>query len=289
MATRNLSIGVLVLLASVTAHVGCSDGPSQPTAAGDGGWFNETMTLEAGDCERFLEEGLWIGFDSVVSDSRCPLDSYCMLPGLARVQLWLVTTDDDTAMATPIILGCNPGPKSFGYCSVSALGYRISLLELNPYPEHRGDTIDRRDYVATIQVEALDPPGYPPEVRITGSPPDSILLDPYSLDSLSIEGGILTMTVRYSGGCRYHDFVMYMSPAAFLGSWPYQANSYIRHDSHGDMCEALISEVIEFDLTPVASLYYQLDPHMHGPVYLNIYEYDGFDWASYRRIEYNFY
>lgn len=284
---RLLVLRISVVAIYAAAYLGCSDGPSKPTGTAGTDSFKEVATLGVGDTVNYPHEGLKIGFEKTVSDSRCPLDAYCFWAGMARVKLWLLKTNAETATATPAILGTGEDAESIRNLSVTVLGYRISLLELNPYPQNF-DPIEPGEYVTTIEVEAIDGERYVPEVEIADLPIDSILFDPYSIDTLQLDGDILTLTAGYSGGCADHDFVLCMSPAAFLESYPVQANLYLRHDSHGDMCEALISEVLEFDLRPVASLFQYYYPGSEGMVYLNVHAFNGEDCTIYRRVLYAF-
>jgi hypothetical protein len=49
-----------------------------------------------------------------------------------------------------------------------------------------------------------------------------------------------------------------MSPAAFLESYPVQANLYLRHNGNSDACDAAINETISLNLQPIAELYTSL-------------------------------
>lgn len=109
-------------------------------------------------------------------------------------------------------------------------------------------------------------------VIITDQSPDSIRLDPFDLESIEIVEDIITLNITYGGGCKEHCFSLYMSPAVFLESYPVQANLYLRHDSNGDQCEALINEDISFNLSPVALL----NKIFYGDcdeVVINVYKY----------------
>ena len=63
-----------------------------------------------------------------------------------------------------------------------------------------------------------------------------------------------------------------MSPAAFLESHPVQANLYLRHNSNGDLCEALINENVSFNLRPIAELYKSLYGQ-YDEIIINVFEY----------------
>ena len=116
-------------------------------------------------------------------------------------------------------------------------------------------------------------------VIITDHSPDVIQLDPFDLEGIEIVGNTITLRISYVGGCEEHCFSLYMSPVAFLESYPAQANLYLRHDSNEDACEALVNEDISFNLRPVAVLYKkhygQLDE-----IVINIFKYRSNDKLS---------
>jgi len=92
-------------------------------------------------------------------------------------------------------------------------------------------------------------------VIITNQPPNAIQLDPFDLEDIEID-------------C----FSLCMSPAAFLESYPVQANLYLRHNSNGDACEALVNESVSFNLRPIAELY-KTAYGKYDEIILNVYEY----------------
>ena len=95
-------------------------------------------------------------------------------------------------------------------------------------------------------------------VIITDIPPEVLQLEPFSLNGIEIVEDTITLNISYSGGCKNHSFSLYMSPAAFLESYPVQANLYLRHNGNSDACEAAINETISFNLQPIAELYTSL-------------------------------
>jgi len=109
-------------------------------------------------------------------------------------------------------------------------------------------------------------------VIITNQPPKAIQLDPFDLEDIEIEGDNIALHITYSGGCSTHCFSLYMSPAAFLESYPVQANLYLRHNSNGDACEALVNERLSFNLRPIAELY-KTAYGKYDEIILNVYEY----------------
>ena len=97
-------------------------------------------------------------------------------------------------------------------------------------------------------------------------------VDSWGLEEFSIDGHIVTLGLNHSGGCGEHDFDLYMTPAAFMESFPVQANLYLRHKDHDDPCDAIVTRQLHFDIDPILNLYQkgygQLDP-----IWLHLYEY----------------
>ena len=78
--------------------------------------------------------------------------------------------------------------------------------------------------------------------------------DDYVLNSATITGDTLTVSVSYSGGCRTHVFTLVIA-ASFVGSSPVRLPAVLRHDANGDTCEAFPTESYAFDLALVRSRY----------------------------------
>jgi hypothetical protein len=89
---------------------------------------------------------------------------------------------------------------------------------------------------------------------------------------MAIMEDTISLNVTYSGGCKEHCFSLYMSPAAFLESYPVQANLYLRHNSNGDDCEAFIYKTVSFNLRPVSELYKSLYGS-YDEIIINVFEY----------------
>ena len=112
-----------------------------------------------------------------------------------------------------------------------------------------------------------DPGYYRLRVRTPGIPvvvldvePESLQLDAFTLQEVRIDGRTLLVDVSYSGGCAEHDFQLYMSPATFLAANPGQREAYLwlQHEDNDDACDAIVSETLHFDLTPVLDLHREL-------------------------------
>jgi hypothetical protein len=82
--------------------------------------------------------------------------------------------------------------------------------------------------------------------------PDEPPLDDISVMHSEIEGDRLTVTVQYGGGCEQHDIALCYSPS-FGDSDPPHVDTRFLHDANGDTCEALITETLVFDLSPLST------------------------------------
>lgn len=78
--------------------------------------------------------------------------------------------------------------------------------------------------------------------------------DGYVLNSATITGDTLTVSVSYSGGCRTHVFTLVIA-ASFVESSPVRLPAVLRHDANGDACEAFPTESYAFDLALVRARY----------------------------------
>jgi hypothetical protein len=87
-------------------------------------------------------EGLRIGFDSVIEDSRCPKGVECIWAGQGKIRIRLSKTNKKPASVELSTQQPN---------SISYLGYRVTLVGLSPYPKATG-TINKKAYVATLTV-----------------------------------------------------------------------------------------------------------------------------------------
>lgn len=223
--------------------------------------FGQTVYVES--------EKLWIRFTEVIGDSRCPMDAYCFWPGQAEIELSLKTAGSIEDM---VVLMLQPGRNSIEDLEIfeCASGYRIYFLALEPYPS-AGRTIPEESYIAQIFMEQdrdCCPEG---EVCFTWLSPHLLQRDPIAVSGVSIENDELTIEASYGGGCLEHGFKLYMQPA-FAESNPVQANLYLSHNGNGDVCEALISESLTFDVRKIAELYYE-QYGGYGDIILNIFDY----------------
>ena len=126
------------------------------------------------------------------------------------------------------------------------------------YPDAAG-AITRALYFVPAEEQAE-------EVRPIEFVPFALILhasNPYQLEhddlgdgakKVRIEGDILYAPVAYGGGCEEHHFNLYADSDAELvceNGQPCPQTLHLIHSGEPDMCEAYISEVRAFDLTPL--------------------------------------
>jgi len=73
--------------------------------------------------------------------------------------------------------------------------------------------------------------------------------DPFKILHAKIEDDCLEITLSYGGGCKVHEFIMTYTKLPQFGI--YSGTLTLSHNAHGDLCEALITDKIRYDLTPL--------------------------------------
>lgn len=97
----------------------------------------------------------------------------------------------------------------------------------------------------------------------------SLDLDQVFLMEVKIIDDSLILKVSYAGGCKDHNFKLY-GLSGFAKSNPPQAYIYLSHNGNNDLCEALITEWLSFDLLPLKVRYNEVF-NDGGPLLLRIY------------------
>lgn len=107
----------------------------------------------------------------------------------------------------------------------------------------------------------------------------------FVLNRAQIEGDRLTITVSYPGGARSHDFKLVST--TFQESHPVQVTAQIFHFSNEDHHDRWITEVREFDLSPLKVLFIQMYHRPRGRIIINLI--DIFDSHEAAPLIYEFY
>lgn len=96
--------------------------------------------------QNFGNDAVKICFDSVLEDSRCPIDVVCVWEGTAVAKFSFSVNDDehDIRLSTVNLPGI--------YSSDTVLmGYKIEFLDLQPYPQTNNNH-SMSDYQAEIKI-----------------------------------------------------------------------------------------------------------------------------------------
>jgi len=109
--------------------------------------LNDTLEISNFETLYNYENKLILRMDSVLNDSRCPLNVECVWEGNAEVR-FLFTVD---SIQTDFTLNTN-GSMPFNADTVIG-GYSIKLLDLSPYPEDPGEIL-QVEYYSKITIQA---------------------------------------------------------------------------------------------------------------------------------------
>src|SRR5262245_16856015 len=85
---RDMKWPAILSLAQAFIFVACASSPAAPGSVK----LNQSFTLKVGSSTSVDGEGIQVGFDSVVSDSRCPKGAQCIVAGDATIRVWLART-----------------------------------------------------------------------------------------------------------------------------------------------------------------------------------------------------
>lgn len=102
----------------------------------------------------------------------------------------------------------------------------------------------------------------------------------YKIHSAAMNGDNLELCLEYGGGCAPHILDLFILKL-FAESYPVQTWAKISHDDSGDNCEALIYECINYDMTPLKSVYTDFYQSSEGTIIIHL---EGFE----DYIEYTF-
>lgn len=225
-------------------------------------WFGkatlgEQFELPSGGTVSLDSESVQITFIGVVLDGRCPMDVRCRVQGSVEVELDVTTGSDQQATIIlsnvwSSIYSPMTDTQIFNRHTLDTLGYRITLLEVSPYPEYHDRPIPPEDYAVRLHVtstwseESINLLSYEMteffEVHI---------MDDFYIKSSSIDGDSLAVTVQYSG-CIAHDFYL-LGSCTWFESDPPLMQAVLLHNSNGDTCKALVTHTVKFSLAPLRS------------------------------------
>lgn len=134
------------LVLSIFVLLGCRDGILSPF-----GKFDQPFWLRIDGKKTVLPDQLAIEFEDVLTDSRCPLQAECVWAGEVEVQLGLSHESFDSATVKMKLTGYVTRKDTLQHAVLDTLGYRFTLMEVDPYPEVPGG-IERNQYRALLKV-----------------------------------------------------------------------------------------------------------------------------------------
>ncbi|WP_158620158.1 hypothetical protein, partial [Corallococcus sicarius] len=105
----------------------------------------------------------------------------------------------------------------------------------------------------------------PLEVTETPAPRDLI-----AVESLSVKGNILKLSVRHGGGCREHRYGLAWDGrfTKTAGGEP-RAELTVLHDANNDRCKALVYKDLSFDLSTLREAWSEKGHGDHGALHLD--------------------
>lgn len=96
----------------------------------------------------------------------------------------------------------------------------------------------------------------------------NVFTDDASIIKADLKKDLLLLTVRYGGGCKEHEFELYWD-GLFMESNPLQVKLELSHNSNEDMCRALLTDELYFNLSIIKSRLVGLGQNI---IVINIYE-----------------
>lgn len=142
---RSIWVVVLVIGASSQGHA------SQVGAHTVG----ELLWLDFGQTAIVELDSLKITFRDVISDSRCPLEENCSWEGKADIIFSLRKPGWHSFLVTAHIYGYVWKADTARHVTVDTLGYRITLMQLDPYPQS-DTTFQDSSYTALVSLSRTE-------------------------------------------------------------------------------------------------------------------------------------
>jgi len=107
--------------------------------------LNNSIILSEKDCAGDAAIHIYVCFESVLGDSRCPEGAQCIWAGNAQVKFRFVKDNDN-----PVFFNLNTN-TSFTNDTIVG-GYKFTLKTLNPYPSLKDINLPKA-YKAEIEIE----------------------------------------------------------------------------------------------------------------------------------------
>ncbi|MCH7497462.1 MAG: hypothetical protein IH971_06400 [Candidatus Marinimicrobia bacterium] len=236
------------LLAAIVC-VACAVEPGDDSVT-----YGEQFVLSVGASEIVGPEDVEIGFHSLLHELRCPLDVDCIWAGRARIQVWFHVPGQDTVYLEPLIEAYVFSADEGAHKRVYTRRHSIALRQLDPYPIWFVEASDSADLAASLTF-SLNPVPMESDrlIFVDGSSFDAFranVIDAFEVDSVSVSGDTLVVRVRYSGGCKEHDFFV-VGSQDWVPLAPPLMDVVVIHDGHLDACEAYLWRYLLIGLTSI--------------------------------------
>lgn len=138
---------VFAVLGCLLAASACkkSDSPTDKPANS-----KDTIYLKVGELWEHPSLTFQVSFDSVLSDSRCPLDAICIWEGRVDARFLFRFGGQPTVFDT---LANGAAVQNFPTDSTAKYGFNVRLLEMKPFALTTNSPIPQADYLAKLLVK----------------------------------------------------------------------------------------------------------------------------------------
>ena len=135
-------VGILFIAIVFELISGCSENPVSPNNVS----LNSDFKIKYGQSVYIPEEILFISFQDVVEESRCPEGLQCFWQGTAKIKLFIRKGNDTLTDTVETYL-----PQSVVSIGPINNSYLFDVKNVEPYPK-QNSKIDIRNYVLTLNV-----------------------------------------------------------------------------------------------------------------------------------------
>jgi hypothetical protein len=108
--------------------------------------LNDTLQIFLGDTISNSDQHIWVTFDSLLQDSRCPINVNCIWQGNAEVAILFSNNN----FIEEVRLNTFPAFEH----RRDVFGYTISLIDVLPYP-HSDSLRVKEDYAVEITIKKV--------------------------------------------------------------------------------------------------------------------------------------
>lgn len=108
--------------------------------------LDEPFLMKFGQSKILHPENLIIGFNEVITDSRCPIGAECVIAGHAEISLLLTVPGTDSTKLNLIIGPGMTKDNTKAHVSTDWAGFIVTFMQLVPHPE-----IDKRHKISNYE------------------------------------------------------------------------------------------------------------------------------------------